>query len=73
MRNTENEEGGTVGHCIGPILIRSGCLGFPALVPCFLLLPNKTGHTSTNMGVSDNRAPEYSTLHSRILIIRTPK
>ena len=25
------------------------------------------------MGVSENRGPEYSTLNSRILIIRTPK
>ena len=26
-----------------------------------------------DMGVSENRGPEYSTLNSRILIIRTPK
>ena len=25
------------------------------------------------MGVSENRGPQYSTLNSRILIIRTPK
>ena len=27
----------------------------------------------SNMGGSENRGPEYSTLNSRILIIRTPK
>ena len=26
-----------------------------------------------DMGVSENRGPEYRTLNSRILIIRTPK
>ena len=26
-----------------------------------------------DVGVSENRGPEYSTLNSRILIIRTPK
>ena len=26
-----------------------------------------------NMGVSEKRGPEYSTLNSRVLIIRTPK
>ena len=26
-----------------------------------------------SMGVSENRGPQYSTLNSRILIIRTPK
>ena len=34
---------------------------------CPLLLHNH------DMGVSENRGPEYSTLNSRILIIRTPK
>ena len=28
---------------------------------------------SHHMGVSENRGPEYSTLNSRIHIIRTPK
>ena len=26
-----------------------------------------------DMGVSENRGPQYSTLNSRLLIIRTPK
>ena len=30
-------------------------------------------HAYTYMGVSENRGPQYSTLNSRILIIRTPK
>ena len=29
--------------------------------------------TTTHMGVSENRGPQYSTLSSRILVIRTPK
>ena len=34
---------------------------------CPLLLHNH------DMGVSENRGPEYSTLNGRILVIRTPK
>ena len=28
---------------------------------------------ATHMGVSENRGPQYSTLNSRIIIIRAPK
>ena len=30
-------------------------------------------HHKAHKGVSENRGPQYSTLNSRILILRTPK
>ena len=41
----------------------------PKVVPVYVL----HGQSVLYLGVSENRGPEYSTLNSRMLIIRTPK
>ena len=82
IRNPQNSTGNDKGPHIIPLWLPVPCLlnrkgGIGQLVhrtsACCTLAERSREYLNDYVGVSENRGPYYSTLNSRILIIRTPK